>query len=68
MKKIYTFITIVLLSGCASTNVEEMHLTTRTVSLKVLGGTIIDFEKKTEGLDVGNATIVKDPPPITEAR
>ncbi len=64
MKKILALITITaiaaLLIGCASTKFDKLGVQERTVKFSILGGTIIDFEKTTIGLEVNGAEIIKE--------
>jgi hypothetical protein len=45
------------LTGCAVTKISDSTLKKRTVSLNILG--VIQFEKTTEGLTIGNAELIE---------
>lgn len=53
-----TLAAVLALSGCAMTSIKDSSLQKRTVSLNVLG--VIQFEKTTEGLAIGEAQLVKE--------
>jgi hypothetical protein len=49
---------LAMLTGCSSTVIKDSSLQKRTVSLNILG--IVQFEKTTEGLAIGDATLTKE--------
>jgi len=62
MRKLTTvFIASILLTGCASIDLKDTTVDRRYVKLKVmvpfLNVALIDYEKETEGLAVGEAAI-----------
>ena len=58
MKKALALLTLaMLLSGCATTKVDQLSVANRSVKLSILN--VIVFEKTTEGLAVGGAEIIK---------
>jgi len=61
--KTILILSILLLSGCASTIIKDGKLTKRTTAFKlslIPGTTLIDYNSETEGLEVGEAEILKE--------
>ena len=55
--KLTLILALLLLSGCASTNIQDLSVKNRTVKFSIMN--VIVFEKTTEGLGIGNADIQK---------
>ena len=56
--KILLALSVLFLSGCASTSITDGKIQHRTVKFSILN--VVTFEKTTEGLEIGEAVIIDD--------
>jgi len=57
-RKLTLAFALLLLSGCASTTFRDGKIQSRHVKFSILN--VITYEKTTEGLEIGEALLVKD--------